>query len=172
MNTKQVNRKVKRIRENYAKMRAEFWPGIPDDLLWHRKDKKGYVHIPRCITFISIIMDGLAENMKISSSYLALWCHKFDESLVIIKDQEAMAFESGFINSQRAVNTWKMRMKELDRLGFIKTASGPSGPYNYVLILNPYKIIKQHREKGDIPIGANYNALFARAVEVGADEDL
>jgi hypothetical protein len=115
-------------------------------------------------------MDELAKT-KISSSYLALWCHTFDESLVIINDQKAMAFESGFSGS-RAVNTWKTRMRELDRLGFIKTAPGRSGTFNYVLILNPYKIIRNHRQEENIKSGASYNALFDRALEIGAADDL
>lgn len=115
-------------------------------------------------------MDEMA-NVQVSSSYLTLWCHTFDEMVVIITDQGAMAFESGF-TGQRAVNTWKTRMKELDRLGFIKTAQGRSGTYNYVLLLNPYKVIKKYREEGK-PLGkVAYNALFERAAEIGADEDL
>lgn len=170
MNTKQISRRVQRIRETYSKIRNQFFSEIADDFLWHRKRNVGFISIPKGITFISIIMDELAD-MKISSSYLALWCHTFDESLVIIKNQEAMASESGF-TGQRAVNTWKTRMKELARLEFIKTASGRSGPYNYVLILNPYKVIKQHWEQEKIINKDNYHALFERAAEIGAEEDL
>ena len=170
MNVKQTSRKVERIRENYLKMREEFWPDIGEELLWHRKRNVVFVSIPRGITFISLVMDEIA-TVQISSTYLALWCHTFDESVVIINDQEAMAFESGF-TGQRAVNTWRSRMKELDRLQFIQTAPGRSGPYNYVLLLNPYKIIKMHRDDGNIINKASYNALFERAAEIGAGEDL
>jgi hypothetical protein len=175
MNKKELSPRVKRIRESYAKMREKFWPEVTEDLLWHKSDSKekaGFSQIPRCITFIGIILDELARNMKISSSYLSLWCHVFDEAMVVINDQEAMAFESGFTKGQRAVYTWKTRMEELVRLGFIKTAPGRSGPYNYVLILNPFKVIKMLREKGTITEEASYNALLDRAAEVGADEDL
>ena len=170
MNTKQTSAKIKKIRENYLRMRTEFFKDVSDEELWHRKRNVGFVSIPRCITFISIVMDELA-NTKISPTYLALWCHTFDESLVIINDQEAMAFESGFTGS-RAINTWKTRMKELVDLGFIKAAPGRSGTYNYILILNPYKIIRQHREQEKITTGPSYNALFDRALEVGAADDL
>lgn len=170
MNTKQASARVKKIRENYLRMRHEFFGDVPEDSLWHRKRNVGFLSIPRCITFISMVMDELAKT-KVSSSYLALWCHTYDESLVIINDQEAMAFESGF-SGTRPVNTWKTRMKELVDLGFIKAAPGRSGTYNYVLILNPFKVIRKHREEGKIKIGAIYNALFDRALEVGAADDL
>ncbi|RJR34259.1 MAG: hypothetical protein C4567_15760 [Deltaproteobacteria bacterium] len=151
-------------------MRHEFFADVSDDLLWHRKRNVGFLSIPRCITFISMVMDDLAKT-KISPTYLALWCHTFDESLVIINDQEAMAFESGF-SGTRPVNTWKTRMKELEDLGFIKAAAGRSGTYNYVLILNPFKVIRKHREEGSIKIDATYRALFDRALEVGAGDEL
>ncbi len=170
MIVKQSSRKAQLIRDNIEKMRTQFWPDVQDDFLWRRNKSAGFVSIPRCITFISFVMDELA-GMQVSSSYLALWCHTLDESVVIINDQEAMAFESGF-TGQRAVNTWKRRMKELDRLYFIKTAPGRSGPYNYVLLLNPFKIIKMHRDDGITINTANYNALLERATEIGAGEDL
>ena len=169
MSTKQASARVNKIRENYLRMRHEFFNDVSEDLLWHRKRNVGFLSIPRCITFISMVMDELAET-KVSSTYLALWCHTYDESLVIITDQEAMAFESGF-SGTRPVSTWKTRMKELETLGFIKAAPGRH-PYNYVLILNPFKVIRRHREEGNIKIGAAYNALFDRALEVGAAEDL
>lgn len=169
MNTKQASARVKKIREKYLRMRQEFFNDVSEDLLWHRKRNVGFLSIPRCITFISIVMDELAKT-KVSSTYLALWCHTYDESLVIINDQEAIAFESGF-SGTRPVNTWKTRMKELIDLGFIKAAPGRHA-YNYVLILNPFKVIRKHREEENIKIGAAYNALFDRALEVGAGDDL
>ncbi len=150
-------------------MRHEFFEDVPEDLLWHRKRNVGFLSIPRCITFISMVMDDLAKT-KVSSTYLALWCHTYDESLVIISDQEAMAFESGF-SGTRPVNTWKTRMKELVDLGFIKAATGRH-TYNYVLILNPFKVIRKHRAEGKIKLSAAYKALFDRALEVGAGDDL
>jgi hypothetical protein len=38
-----------------ARMRTEFWPEVTDDMIWHLAD------------------------VKISPTYLALWCHAFDE---------------------------------------------------------------------------------------------
>ena len=175
MNKKETSKRVKRIRASYSKMRKKFWSDISEEWLWHKDDPKqkaGFSQIPRCITFIGIIMDKLAKNMKISSTYLALWCHTFDEAMVIIKDQEAMAFESGFTKGERAIYTWKKKMEMLAQLGFIKHAQGRSGPYNYVLILDPFKIIKMHEKDWNITEEPSYKALLERAAEVGADKDL
>jgi hypothetical protein len=174
MNKKQLSRKVQKIKENYTRMRTEFWPEVTDDMIWHLKPRElkvGFSQIPRCITLISIIMDELAD-VKISPTYLALWCHAFDEGFVIISDPKAMSFESGFTKGQRTENTWRARMKELVRLGFIKAAPGRSGEFNYILILNPYAVIKRNREEGKITDEASYNALLERASEIGADDDL
>jgi hypothetical protein len=174
MNQKQASRRVQKIREAYAKMREQFWPEVTENMLWHQKEKKkvGFSQIPRCITFMGIIMDALSKSGKISSTYLALWCHTFDEGFVSITNPQAMAFESGF-SKGRAVNTWKSRMDELVRLGFIKVAPG-AGPYDNVLILNPYKVIKRLREEGKIieEAEAAYNALLKRASDIGAAGDL
>jgi hypothetical protein len=43
--------------------------------------------------------------------------------------------------------TWKERMKKLEELGFIKIASGKYGDISSVLIYNPHKVLKKHKEK-------------------------
>ena len=62
-------------------------------------------------------------------------------------------------------------MKNLIEIGFIYAKPGSAGNYNYVLILNPYEVIKKLNKAKKIP-EALYNALFVRAQEVGADNDL
>jgi hypothetical protein len=117
---------------------------------------------------IQQIMDEMSNGKPVSSVYLALWCRVFDGSMVVIENQEKMAFESGFA-SQRAVTTWKDRMRKLLQLNFIAAQPGASGEFNFVLIWDPYKIIKEHRDAKRIPKNITYNALFERASEIGAD---
>jgi hypothetical protein len=53
-------------------------------------------------------------------------------------------------------------------MGFIDVKPGPSGPMSYILIWNPYLVIKEHREKGTPGLREDrYNALMARAAEIG-----
>ena len=80
-----------------------------------------------------------------------------------------MAFESGF-TGQRAEATWNGRMKTLVDFGFIDAKPGASGPYNYILIFNPYTAIKGLKEKGE-PIPVNiYNTLLQRMKDIGAND--
>lgn len=114
-------------------------------------------------------MDDLADKGKpVFNTYLALWCRVFDESFIEIKSSIQLATESGFA-SQRAVTTWNGRMSKLAELGFIEVESGPLGEFQYVLIYNPYILIKEYYDKGEVQKG-KYLALFTRSQEVGAKD--
>ena len=70
-----------------------------------------------------------------------------------------LAFHSGF-SGQRAVRTWKERIKALDGLGFIRTAAGTAGPYSHAVILNPHFVIRRlYAAKTPGLTAASYNAL-------------
>jgi len=58
-------------------------------------------------------------------------------------------------------------MARLVDLGFILAEKGTSDDYDYILLLNPYMIIKQRYEAGEIQ-KHKYIALFHRAQEIGA----
>ena len=111
------------------------------------------------------IMDHLADKGKpVSQSYLSLWCRVFDESLVVIQNEKEMAFEAGF-TGQRDVTTWHSRMKNLVEMGFIDAKAGSAGKYQYVLIFNPYVVIKKLKKEKRIPEHL-FIALFSRSQEV------
>jgi hypothetical protein len=79
-----------------------------------------------------------------------------------------MAYYSGF-TSERAERAWTTRMRKLEELGFIDIKEGPSGPISYVLIFNPYLVIREHNDAGLIP-GALFNSLTQRMIEIGAHD--
>ncbi len=116
------------------------------------------------------IMDSLSKGLPVSSTYLEIWCRAFDECFVTLNNQQNVAFHAGF-SGQRALQTWKKRVHVLSKLGFIDIKSGPSGEISYVLILNPYDVIKKHYEDKHPGIPQDmYNALSARAIEIGATD--
>ena len=169
MNKKQTISRATKIQKKKQALRKQLWGDVDPDTIWNRKLNDGYTTIPRTMPIVFQIMDDLSEKSKpISSTYFSLWCRVFDESLIEIKSPDEMAFESGY-SGQRAVTTWKARMKILANLGFIDTKEGASGQYNYVLLLNPYMVIKKYYEKKKVQEG-KYNALYARAQEVGAND--
>jgi len=158
-----------KIGEKTLALRRELWPDISDDMLWHRKRKTGYTTIPRSMVYIIQIMNSLSSGKPLGQTYLSLWCHTYDEYMVTIANPRVMAFESGF-TGQRAEATWSGRMKSLVELEFIDAKPGASGPYNYVLILNPYTTIKRLKDQQE-PIPVNiYNALLQRMKDIGAND--
>lgn len=158
-----------KIGEKTFALRQELWPEISDDMLWHRKRKTGYTTIPRSMAYIIQIMNSLSSGKPLGQTYLTIWCHTYDEYMVTIANPRLMAFESGF-TGQRSEATWNSRMKLLVKLGFIDAKPGASGPFNYVLILNPYTAIKDLKEQ-DEPIPANIsNALLQRMKDIGAND--
>lgn len=169
MNERQKSTRATKMKKKWMDLRAKFWPEVTEADLWSRKAHDGFTTVPRTMPYILQIMDDLADKGKpISNLYLSLWCRAFDESMLEIRSMEQLAFESGF-SGQRAVSTWKQRMKKLEQLKFISSKAGASGEYSFVLIYNPYRIIKEHQAAGRIQEG-KFNALYARAQEVGASD--
>ena len=116
------------------------------------------------------ITDCLSKGKPVSSTYFELWCRAYDECFVVLNKPQELAFHSGF-SGQRAQITWKDRIRALAELGFIDVQPGPSGEMSYALIYNPYCIIKRHFKNKNLGISTDlYNALAARAIEIGADD--
>jgi len=60
-------------------------------------------------------------------------------------------------------------MSILVELGFIKAESGQKGDYDYILLLNPYNVIKSHYDSGNVS-KPKYIAFFSRAQAIGASD--
>lgn len=168
MNTRQKAVRGRKINRKYLKMRSELWPDIDEDMLWNRKENDGFTTIPRAMPYILYMMDTMSVGKPVSSVYLSLWCRVYDQSIVIINDPNVMSLEAGF-TTQRGLTTWNSRMKQLVDLGFIDAKEGASGNYHYVLLLNPYKILRKHCDQNKIPKTAYYNALVERVIFIGAE---
>ena len=164
------NKRYGKFAASQLKLRSKLWPEIDETLLWLRKKKTGFITIPRTLPIIQSIMDDMANGMPVSSTYFDLWCRSFDECFVTLSKPNEIAFSAGF-TGQRGPRTWAARMRSLSEMGFIKLASGASGPISYALILNPHLVIKKIRDAGVPGIREDkYNALIARALEIGADD--
>ena len=157
----------KTIDQKKLAMRQKLWPDISDAKLW--STTKGWLTVPRALPLVMRIMDVLANKGKpVSPTYLDLWCRTYNDSFVIAAKPHEMAFYAGF-SGQRAQNTWMGRIRQLVDLGFILTSEGASGPAHYILILNPYHVLKRHIDNGNIQ-PAFANALAERMIEIGADD--
>lgn len=165
----------KAILEKRLELRKKLWPSIKDDDLWSHRGKDGFIPIPRVMPLLLQIMDDLSER-PVSSTYLDLWCRKWDEQFVTINHPpKEYAFYAGF-GGQRGEQTWRERMRELAHLGFIKAEKGPYGDLSYILIMNPIRVVDDHAKKKTPGLRQDYvNALLERTNQVktrGLDEVL
>ena len=160
----------KQILEKKLALRKELWPEIKEDDLWTHLKKDGFIPVPRVMPLVLQIMNDLATR-PVAPTYLDLWCRKFDEQfLVLNRPLKEYAFYAGF-SGQRGEQTWKERVRQLAKLGFIKVEKGAYGEFSYILILNPLKVIKYHAEKKTSGLRKEYfNTLLDRSNEVKAKD--
>lgn len=161
--------KTRSILARQLEARKKIWPEITPEMLWDRRERDGFVTMPRSMPLILNIMDGLSEKgFPVSETYLEMWCRLYDELFLKLDKQEEMAFFAGF-SGQRALRTWKDRVTRLADLGFINVKSGPTGALSYAVFLNPYHVIRRAFLRGDVS-EHHYRALEIRANEIGATD--
>ncbi len=163
-------RTISKVAAKKLEIRNKLWPSLNPARLWDRKTKVGFVTIPRALPLVLGIMDDMAKNQPVSRTYFDLWCHAYDDAFVIIAKPLEHAFASGF-SGQRALASWSARVKLLVELKFIDVKPGASGPLHYVLIWNPFEVIKQHHEAGTPGLTEqSWNSLQQRLIDVGAND--
>ena len=173
LNETQKKKRVSKAHKNAMAMRSELWPDLDENRLWRRNVNDGFSTIPRTLSLIASIIDDLAKketgkSQAAGKSYFGLWCRVWDENLLIIENETAYALEAGYVG-ERNTPTWRSHMRVLQRLGFIDVREGAYGPFNYVLLLNPYIVLRGL--KAQIP-HTTYSYLVQRSIEIGAQGDL
>ena len=156
------------LSQKRRQMRMRLWPLVEEDQLWLRTKSVGFTTIPLTLPIINRIVDMHAgKGFPVSSTYLALWCQVFDEGFVEIRNSRELAYESGF-GGPRAEATWKTRMKKLESIGVIQSKPGVYGDYQYILMLNPHKVIEKIYENKSRDM--DFQSLLSRMMHVGADD--
>jgi nitroimidazol reductase NimA-like FMN-containing flavoprotein (pyridoxamine 5'-phosphate oxidase superfamily) len=86
--------------------------------------------------------------------------------MLTIENPATFAAEAGF-QGERAVYTWRRRMKSLRDFGFITTKSGASGEFHYVLLLNPNVAVEALHRRNLVPTSL-YGRFVERVADIGA----
>ena len=155
------------ILKRQLEARAKLWPDVTNHMLWDRTERDGFVAVPRLMPLMINIMDDLSgKGFPVGQTYFEMWCRLFDELFLTLNRPEEMAFYAGF-TGQRALRTWRDRVKRLAEMGFIDVKSGPLGDLSYAIFLNPYHVIKK-AYLHNLVREEKYRALMVRANEVGA----
>ena len=174
LNAKQLATRRNKAKESNLKLCKELWPDVKDSELWLQEDrsKKGFVWMPRPMPlFIDLINDAskrFGKKMPAGKSYLALWCRVRDGAFLDIENETVAALDAGY-GGERNVGTWRAHLRVLKDLGFIDYKPGPSGPFHFILLWNPYHAVKKLREKKWVQEGP-YIAIRKRALEIGATD--
>ncbi len=166
ISTAAAAKKISKAQEKAKALRDSVWPDLDEQMLWNRKSVSGFTTIPRTMPLVMNIIDALTKNKPAGSAYFVMWCRTFDHSLLVIDNPMTLAVEAGF-SGERALSTWKDRMRSLVELGFIDAKEGPSGPYHYVLLFNPHKVVWGLKERIQ---ESTFRQLQTRAIEIGAKD--
>lgn len=146
------------------------FPGCPPQMLWTRKTNDGYSTIPRTLPIVMQAIDMKSKGTPAGHTLFCLWARSPDHPFITIENATTFAAEAGFIG-ERAVDTWRKRMKYLRDLTMIATKPGPTGEFHYVLLLNPNVGLEWMRLSGMVQ-DVVYSRFLDRITEVGAYSEL
>lgn len=165
-NGKQATAKRMKMAERAQQQMEIHFPGVPPAFLWHRKTNDGYTTLPRTLPIAMQAIDAQSKGQPAGHTLFCLWARSPDHVLVTIENPMTFACEAGFVG-ERAVDTWRKRMKKLRELFFIVTKPGPSGEFHYVLLISPNVALEQMRVSGLVQDGL-YGRFLDRVVDIGA----
>lgn len=146
------------------------FPGFAPEWIWQRNKNDGYSTLPRTLPIAMQAIDNQTKGTPAGHTLFCLWARSPDHPLVTIENPATFAYEAGF-NGERAVHTWRKKMKRLTELCFISPRKGPSGDYHYILLINPNAAVEWMRSQGLVQ-DELYARFRDRVIEIGAYRDL
>jgi len=165
-NGRQATAKRMNMTERAEQQMALRFGGISSVLLWHRKKNDGFTTVPRTLPIVMQSIDVQSKGNPAGHTLFCLWTRSPDNPVIVIENPSTFAAEAGFLG-ERAVDTWRKRMKKLRELRMILAKPGPSGEFHYVLLLNPNVSVEWMRQQGLVQ-DIVYARFLDRLMEVGA----
>jgi hypothetical protein len=169
-NGRQASMKHLKMAERAQKQRELLFPTVDPEALWGRKKNDGYTTVPRTLPTIMELIDSESKNQPAGHTLFCLWCRSPDDPLVTIENPAVFASEAGF-SGERAVDTWRRRMKRLKELGFIRTHNGASGEFHYVLLMNPNMVAAKLESDGKGQ-AQTFAKLYDRMLTIGSYQEV
>ena len=165
-NGRQAMAKRMKMTERAQQQMALHFPGMDPAFIWHRKTNDGFTTVPRTLPIIMQAIDMQSKGNPAGHTLMCLWARSPDTPFLTIENPATFAAEAGF-QGERAVDTWRKRMKRRRELSMIQTKPGPSGDFHYVLLINPNAAVEWMRTQGWVQDGL-YARFIDRLMEVGA----
>lgn len=173
---KDIDRRRKKAKETALAIRNLHWPKVQPAQLWLLDGKRGgFAQVPRTLSLITNVIKAAVKKKTGKSSaagntYTVLWLHIYGEGVAKIESEKEAAFEAGY-GGERSVSTFRSHMYVLKDLGFIEFGEGPRGPMQWVLMLNPYMVLKKLYSDGLVE-KKHYAALLERLSAIGSSDEL
>lgn len=158
-------RRMKMSERSQQQMKLLF-PNTPPAFIWHRKTNDGFITVPRTLPIVMQAIDMQSKGQPAGHTLFCLWARSPDNPCLVIENPATFAAEAGFLG-ERAVDTWRKRMKKLRELSMIQTKPGPSGDFHYILLVNPNASLEWMKAKGMVQEGI-YARFVDRLMEIGA----
>lgn len=165
-NGKQATAKRISMAERAQQQMDLHFSNVPSVWLWRRKTNDGFTTVPRTLPIAMQAIDAQSKGQPAGHTLFCLWSRSPDHPVITIENPATFAYEAGFVG-ERAVDTWRKRMKKLRELFFIQTKPGPSGEFHYVLLASPNAAVEKMRGSGLVQDGI-YARFVDRLIEVGA----
>lgn len=169
-NQKQAATRRLKMSERAQQQLDLHFPGYPSQWLWRRKTNDGFTTLPRTLPLVMQAVDAQSKGQPAGHALFCLWARSPDHPLVTIENPTTFASEAGFYG-ERAVDTWRRRMKRLRELNLIHSKAGPAGDFHFVLLLNPNVAMEWLRVSGLVQDGL-YGRFLDRLIEVGGYGEL
>lgn len=146
--------------------RNGFWPEA-SQLIYNRKNESGFCTIPRTLAMVASAIRHMSKQDP-SRVYWDLWTRQRDDGFVEIEDPEEMAMISG-LTGTRAVKSWREKLDELEKLGFIRIKGKGNQKYKFILLLHPHDVVHEiHKvDPGRLPSGW-WSMFESRIQDIGA----
>jgi len=165
-NGRQASAKRLKMAERAEQQMKVHFPNYHPAWIWTRKTNDGFFTVPRTLPIVMQIIDAQTKGQPAGHTLFCLWARSPDHPVVTIENPATFAAEAGFIG-ERAVDTWRKRMRQLRDLCFIQTKPGSSGEFHYVLLINPNAAVELMRNQNKVQ-DLLYSRFVDRLMDIGA----
>ncbi|WP_342619570.1 hypothetical protein [Rhodoferax sp. GW822-FHT02A01] len=168
-------RKRKTLAEWAKDIRALHWAAIADEQVWSSAGG-GWTAMPRAVGLICEVVVKEAHKKMFNASsaagttYMTLWMHSQASGIARVESEEDAAFESGY-GGERGVTTFRRHLRTLKQMGFIDFVEESRGRVKWVLLFNPYQVVKKLHEEGHLDKQI-FRAVSERAMGIGVSHEM
>lgn len=168
-------RKRKTLTEYAKDIRELHWPSVTDDQVWS-SETGGFAIVPRTAGMVAEVVIRKAHKKMFNASsaagttYMTVWLHSQTSGVARIESEEDAAFESGY-GGERGVTTFRRHLRTLKTMGFIDFIEESRGRVKWVLIFNPYQVVKRLHDDGHLD-RQTFRAVSERAMGIGVSHEL